>query len=793
MALLDDVRAAARSLRRSPALCALAVSILALSMAGTTVLFGIVELTLLRPLPFAQEERLVRIHEGVAAPDGSVDAVNLRSAHVLALEGAVRSLEGVSAQSNRGLVLGAGAGAERVRGALLAPQALQVLGVTPEAGRAFDAEEERIGEPSQAALIGDSLARRLFGHASAALGKDVLLDGVTRHVVGVLPARYRFPWDAEVWLPQRIDPAAGSDYAVFARLGRGVSLAQARAELQSLAQRMPGEGSRYRLIADPLRKSLADGEERVAIALLGVVAAFLVLACVNVATLLLARSAARAKELAVRAALGASRARQVRQIFFETLFLSIGGALLGGWLALLLFPQALRLVPQNFTQQLGLSELKPDPLVLGFTFAVILAAALAAGLGPALQTGRIDLLTTLKDGGGAGRSRAARRPLQAMVVLQMALAFALLTGALAAVDGLRRAAGQNLGFDSRGLWLVRIELPEARYASAQKRVQFAADLQERARTVPGVLSAGVTTVDPVAGGTWSAPLIAFGEDESQAHSVNHRLIEPGLLSAMRIPLLRGRDFGPQDSAGTERVAIVSQRLAHRLWPGAEAIGQRLRVARAAREWATVVGVAGDVRDAGELKEAWYLPYAQNAESYAALSVDLMVRAEQFPEAALRSQVAALDGLLAIDEIATLDSLRDHELARPRFGAAAAALFALFGLLLAALGTYGVLSFAVAQETAEIGLRRALGATSAGVLRLVLGRAAAMALVGLSAGFALGFGLQHALASSLAEVQPGSPLLFALAAAALFSIAQVAALVPALRATSVAPSVALRAQ
>jgi predicted permease len=790
--ILEDLRAAARSLRRSPGLCALAIAILAASMAGTTALFGIVELTLLRPLPFAHEEELVRVHEGVAAPDGSIDLVNVRGAHVLELERAARTFS-VSAQSNRGLVLGVGPGAERVRGALLAPRALQVVGMTPAAGRAFDAEEERIGEASQAALVSDSLARRLFGAPRAALGKEVLLDGVKRHVVGVLPAGYRFPWDAEVWLPVQISPASSEDYAVFARLAPGVKLAQARAELAALAQRMPGEGARYRLQADPLRKSLADGEERVAIALLGIVGAFLLLACVNVATLLLARSAARAKELAVRAALGASRARQLRQLFFETLLLSVAGGLVGGWLALLLFPEALSLVPQNFSAQLGLSELRPDPLVLAFTFGVILLAALAAGLGPAVQTGRIDLLHTLKDGGGAGRSRAARRSLQGMVVLQMALAFALLSGALAALDGFRRLSSQNLGFDVAGVWLVHLELPEARYADGPKRAQFAASLQERARALPGVTSAAVTTVNPVAGGTWSAPVIRFGDDESQAHSINHRLIEPGLLETLRIPLLRGRDIGPQDVAGAERVALVSERLARRLWPSAEAVGQRLRVARSGAEWATVVGVVGDTRDHGDLSEAWYLPYAQNAGSYAALSVHLMLRVQPLPQAAVRSEIAALDGLLAIDEIATLDSLRDHELARPRFGAGAAALFALFGLLVAALGTYGVLSFVVAQDTAEIGLRQALGSTSAGVLRLVLGRAAGMALVGLAVGGALGFGLQQMLASQLAEVQPGRPLLFAAAAALLFGISQLAALIPALRATSVAPSVALRAQ
>jgi putative ABC transport system permease protein len=481
----------------------------------------------------------------------------------------------------------------------------------------------------------------------------------------------------------------------------------------------------------------------------------------------------------------------LRQVFFETLLLALSGGGLGAWFAMLLWPQVARLVPQNFNVQLGLSELRPDPEVLAFTFGVCLLAALGAGLAPALHARRTDLLRVLKDGGGAGRSRAAQRPLHALAAGQMALAFALLCGAGAVVDGFRKLSAQGVGFDPAGLWLVRIELPEARYAEPVRRVNFTAALQARVQSLPGIQSAGITTVDPLAGGTWSAAVVSFGEDEARAHSVNHRLVTPGLLAAMRIPLLRGRDIATGDGPSAEGVAMVSERLARRLWPAGEALGQRLRDARPGSPWMTVVGVAGNVRDEGDLQETWYLSYAQHANTFAALSVQLMVRAGALPEAALRGEVAALDGLLAVDEITALETQREHTLSRPRFGAGAVSLFAAFGLLLAALGTYGVVSFTLSQQTAELGLRLALGSTAAGVLRLVLRRVAVLAFAGLGLGAVLAGVLQQALRSQLTNVQASQPLLFAAAAAVLFGVALLAALVPALRAMSIEPAEALR--
>jgi predicted permease len=483
--------------------------------------------------------------------------------------------------------------------------------------------------------------------------------------------------------------------------------------------------------------------------LLGVLGAFLLLACANDATLLLARSTARAKELAVRAALGATRGRILRQLLAETSLLALGGGAAALALTLFLEPSLMTLVPANLSGQLGLSGLRLDPRVLGFTLAISLLAALAAGLAPALHASRPALAAVLRDGGGAGRSAAAQRPLRALVVGQIALAFTLLTGAGLVIEDFRLLARSELGFQAGGLWMARIELPPERYAGAAERLAFAGKLRRGAEAIPGVEAAGLTSVNPLAGATWSASAIALGQEEGATQDVNHRLITPGLLAAMRIPLLRGRDVSDADAAGAERVVIVSRHLAFRLWPGGAAVGKKIRSARPGAPWMTVVAIAGDVRDQGDLADTWYLPWAQNAGSGAAATIHLM-------------------------------------------RAGAVALFAAFGLLLAALGTYGVVSFTMAQRTAEIGLRLALGAEQASIQRLVLGQTLLLACAGVGSGLVAALALHGVLRSRLVEVQGAHPLLYAAVALLLLLVALAAAALPARRASAIEPAEALRA-
>jgi putative ABC transport system permease protein len=795
--LLDDFRSALRSLRRSPGVALAAVGTLAFGIGGLCAIFGVLDLTLLRPLPVAHEEQLLRIREGVRQPDGTVDAVNISGAHFNELAAQARTLSALTAQSARSMALTEGDVPQHVEAALLSPGSLRTLGIQVRAGRAFTDDEERLGLSSNVALIGESLARARFGDASGALGREIALEGQSRRIVGVLPAWFRFPYYAEVWLPVVPSAAAADDYAVFGRMAPGVSIAQVRAELDAIARRMPGRVpgtfAGYVLQATSMRESLIDGEHKVALALFGVLGAFLLLACANVATLLLARSAARRKEIAVRAALGATRARQIRQLLLEAAIVALAGAALGIWIAVVAAPAAIQLAPANLTRQLGLDELRLDWRVLSFTLCCGVLAALVAGVAPALQASRPDLTEVLKEGGGAGSSAQSHRPLHALVVAQTALAFALLVGGGLVIEDFRSLSRNSTGFEPHHLIAAQITLPEQRYADAQRRLAFVSELQRSAAALPGVEAAAITSVNPFGGGTWSAPMLAMGDDEAAVRSVNHRLITPGLFAAMRIPLLRGRDVTWADGPAAERIAIVSSHLARRLWPEGDALQKQVRLARAGAPWLTVVGVAGDVLDEGDLRDTWYLPYAQNAASGAAEWFYLMVRSPlQDLELPLRRTVAGIDPQLAADRVAAMDSIRSEALTRPRVGALAVTLFAAFGLLLAALGTFGVTSFTIAQRRREIGVRMALGATAPRIVALVLRRGLGLALAGESIGIVAALVLDGALRSHLTALTGAQTWIYAAVGVLLLVSAAAAALVPARRASSVDPAEVMRA-
>lgn len=793
---LHDLRGAIRSLRRSPGVALAAIATLAVGIGGLCALFAVVDLTLLRPLPIAHEEEMLRLREGVRQPDGTVDSVNVVGPHFQEIAAQTRTLSALVAMSARAVALTGGDVPLHVEAATVSPHALQTLGIPLIAGRAFTDAEEQLGASSPAVLIGESLARAHFGDASTAPGREIVLDGRSRQVIGVLPAWFRFPYHAQAWLPVVPSASSADDYAVFARMAPGVSLAQVQAELNAIAQRMParvpGTFPGYTLIATAMRESLVDGEHRVALAMLGVLGAFLLLACANVATLLLARSAARRKEIALRAALGATRARQIRQLLLEASLVAVAGAALGTLLAMAAAPAAVQLAPGNLTRQLGLADLRLDWRVLSFALGCCVLAALAAGVAPALQASRPDLNDVLKEGAGAGSSRKSHRPLHLLTIAQTALAFALLTGGGLIVEDFRALSLKPAGFEPHQLIAAEITLPEQRYANGPRRAAFVADLQSSAATLPGVEAAAITSVNPFGGGTWSAPMLALRQDESQARSVNHRLITPGLLAAMRIPLLRGRDFSAADAAGATPVVIVSSRLARRLWPGGDALHEQVRSARAGSPALTVVGVAGDVLDDGDLRETWYLPYAQKADTGAAETFWLLVRSPARDlERPLRRLVASIDPQLAIDRIVPMDSMRADALVRPRLGALAVGLFSAFGLLLAALGTFGVISFTMAQRRREMGVRLALGATALRIAALVLRRALSLAVAGQCIGAIAALALHATLRDHLTAVTGAQPLLYAAVALLLTLAASGAASIAARRSSSVDPAEVMR--
>ena len=580
---LQDLRTAARSLRRTPGATLAAIATLALGIGGLCAIRGGRRL-LLRPLPVAHEEEMVRLREGVLdSPTAHVDSVNIVGPHFQEIAAQARTLSALTAMSARAVALTGGDVPQHVEAAMLSPRSLQILGIQLRAGRPFTEAEEQLGTSAGVALIGEALARARFGtrrRPSTVRSPSTDSRGESSASCPPVP----FSYDAEVWLPVVPSSASADDYAVFARMAHGMTLAQVGAELDAIARRMParvpGTFPGYVLTAMPMRESLVDGEQKVAVALLGVLGAFLLLACANVATLLLARTAARRKELALRAALGATRAREIRQLLLEAALIAVTGAALGIWIAMIASPAVIQLAPGNLTQQLGLADLRLDWRVLSFALGCGVLAALGAGIAPALQASRPDLNEVLNEGGSAGSSAKSHRALQRSVIAQTALAFALLTGGGLVIEDFRNLSRSPTGFAPEHLVSAQITLPDPRYRDASRRAAFVAELQRQVAAVPGVEAAAIDLGEPVRRRHLERADAGDGRGRSSARSVNHRLITPGLLATMRIPLLRGREFTTRRRAvgregGDRERPSRAQALARRRCP-AEAGAQRAR-------------------------------------------------------------------------------------------------------------------------------------------------------------------------------------------------------------------------
>ena len=622
-----------------------------------------------------------------------------------------------------------------------------------------------------------------------------------------MPAGFRFPYEADVWVPHTVDPAdRGRDYAVFARLRNGVSGGQARAALTATSGRIrqvyPDTLKGYAVGVRTLRENLVDNQAGTTFALLSIVGFLLLLACVNVATLLMARAVSRRKEFLVRAALGASRFRQVRQMLTETSALALLGGSAGVVLAIWSAGFTGALIPADISVQLGVASPDIDVRVLLVSLVVTLVAGVAVGVAPAFG-GALDAAKALNEGGRSMRADGAgsRRVLNGFVIGQTALALVLLAGAGLMLQTLHRLQHRDLGFVAPGLLTMEMTPSPATHPRDEGRARLLRRIQEEIATVPGVTAAGATTVNPLGGTSWGAPIAIEGKGSGAAdtYNINHRLVTPELLGAMGIPLMRGRGFTWADDASHAPVAIVSERLAMRFWPGADAIGKRLRMARPNAPWLTVVGIAANVRDArdpGDPEETWYLPYAQNATGRAGDEIHLMIRANGDPESAsgaVRAAVQRVDPALAVYHVTAMDRYYSESLQRERLGAMVTAAFGGFGLLLAALGVYGVMAFAVVERIPEIGMRMALGADRKSILGLILGRGARLSAIGLVVGASIAAVVNRVLAGFLPEIHTLEPLVLAGAAMVLLLVSLLASYVPARRATTVDPLTALRSE
>ncbi len=803
--LWQDLRYAMRLLRRTPRNSAIAVTILALGIGANTAMFSAVNHVLLRPLPFPDPDRLVRVRDAVIGADGAPHPSNMWPRELAIVRESHDLFDGVIGLGSNNMTLIGGGAPERVSVVAQTAGNAQTVNAQPALGRPFSQDEERRGVSSGVAIVSDSLWRTRFGGSPSVLGTTIRLDDRAFAIVGVMPPLYAFPYEAQVWVPTSLDAADRThDFAVFARLRPGMTIAQVRAALPAVAARIraayPDTLPSFTFEVMSIQENLSGNQTGPLRALATIVGFLLLTACVNVATLLLARSVTRRPEFAVRAVLGASQARHLRQLLAESFVLAALGCAAGILIAQWLSVFAATLIPSVLSGQLGMAALQTDWRVAAFAIGVSLASAGIAAVVPAFGSWRVHARAALADGGRSATRGTGGRVLALMVIAETALTLVLVAGAGLMIQNFLRLRSQPLGFDAGGLLTLELTPSPGAYAPGPPRTAPVRRLLDETRRLPGV-AAGVTTVNPLGDGTWTAPVVseeAFQRDRNVVIDVNNRLISPGLLEAMGIPLLRGRAFGDQDHDRSPGVAIVSQQMARRFWPNEDALGKRIRVSRPGSDWATVVGIAGNVSDAhdpGVPIETWYLPYAQQADRPAGESVYLMVRAASGDPLTLLPAVEGaiwrVDKTLAPFHVAAMDAYYSHSIERERLGATFMLALALFGLALAALGVYGVMAFTVVRRTSEIGIRLALGGQRRDILRIVVGRSLALIGAGIVCGAAGAVVLNRVLASVLTEVGAiDAPVL--VGSAVLIAVAAVAAcLVPALRATRMDPAIALR--
>jgi len=799
--LLQDFRYALRTLAKSPGFTAVVVLTLALGIGANTAIFSVVNGVLLTSLPYKDPSRLVVVWESKGTSNHNV----VNPANYMDWHDRATSFSGLALLSWTGITF-TGDQVEEVQGRSVTPDFFGVVGATPLLGRTFNAEESRPNSP-RVIVLSEALWRRRFGADRAIVERAVPVAGGTARVVGVMPASFRpMPLGHEqYWEPMRLDwsnRAFTGRYAMaLGRLKDGVTVERAQTEMSRIARQLesdnPDFDTGWGATVVPLMEQVVGGSRRTILIVLGAVSLVLLIACANVANLMLARAASRERELAVRAALGAPRWRLVRQALVESVMLALAGGaagvLLASWGVHLLVRAAPPEVPR-------IADIRLDLTVLAVTALVSMAAGVLFGLPAALS--RSD--AAIQDLHAATTRTTAGVPAVrlrgALVIAQMSLAIVLLVGAGLLVRSLRRLIAVDPGFDPVNLSAVTITLPPPAYPDSLRRVAFYERLLERVRTMPGVQSAGIISWLPMTPGNASTTLTVVGRPEpapGQASAAAIRLVDPGYFAAMRIPLKRGRSLAPSDRIGSAPVAVISEAMARKLWPGEDPIGQHVKV-----EWwhptasVEIVGVVADSRHDGldaEFAPTLFYPFAQESRQ---IRMSLVLRST-LPPATLtrmvRAAVSEMDKDVPVADAVTMYHHIAEMMADRRYPAFVLGLFAALALALAAVGIYGVLSYTVGQRTREIGVRVALGARPADVLRTVLGGGlrltlSGVALGGVAAGLAAG-----ALGKLLYGVHPLDPVTFVIVPLVLVAVALLAMAAPARRAARVDPMVALRSE
>jgi putative ABC transport system permease protein len=802
--LLQDLRYGARMLFRQPAFTLIAVLMLGLGIGANTAIFSVINSALLRPLPYPQAERIVHLWETNRSQNVLTSTVSPLCFADWREQS--KSFESISAYRYARLALTGGGEPERIIGIAASAGFFEALGVTPLLGRGFTAEEDKPGNNRVVVLSHDLWQRRFAGDKNL-LGQTIMLDSQQHTVIGVMPPKFRYPDSAELWMPLALDLSRFSrgSHFLFAigRLKPGVTPAAAQAELDVIAgnleKQYPNNNKGVGINLVPLHDQVVGKDLRLRLwVLLAAVGLVLLIACVNVANLQLARAVARHRETAIRSALGAGQGRLVRQFLTESLLLAVLGGLAGlllskwgvDWLAVV----ARKQFPQ-------LPEIGLDNRVLGFTLLVSLLTGVIFGLAPALQAVRVNVQTALKESGpSATGQRQGLRSL--LVVSEVALAVVLLVGAGLLINSFFRLQRVNPGFNPENLLTLNIALPNAKYGTPHQQVAFFQQTLQRIAALPGVQAAGAVNDLPFSGSRSRSSFSIDGRTQqpNESWDADARLISPDYFRAMGMQLSAGRAFTGRDEKDGPGVVIINQTMARRFWPNADPLGKRLTIGMGQEQQLygkapsrEIVGIVGDLKHqdlTGANEPEMYVPYQQASSPVMSLVVRGRGDSSKLTNA-IRGAVREVDREQPISSVLLMEERLARAVATERLNTFLLALFAAVALLLAASGIYGVMAYTVTQSTRELGIRMALGAQQQDVLKLVLGQGLLLTAIGLAVGVAASFALTHLMRGLLFGITPTDPLVFSSAPLLLTLVALLACYVPARRATKVDPIIALR--
>src|SRR5262245_47926393 len=803
--LLQDLRFGARMLLKSPGFTAIAVITLALGIGANTAIFSVVNAVLLRPLPYPDPAALVRIYEKETDTAIRSERLEVAPANFLDWQRQSRTLVGIAAWGQGEQALASQDLADTVVAAFVSYNFFSVLGVRPLWGRVFTPEEDR-PDHDEVALLGYGLWQRRFGGDPNIVGQRVNLDGAQYAVVGIMPAGFQYPRGAEIWTPLSLNAnqtqmREAHFLQVIARRRPDASLAQVGSEMEtiadSLARQYPATNKNWTVNVVPLLEDEVGQVRTTMLMLMCAVGLVLLIACANVSSLLIARGATRRTEITIRSALGASRWRIVRQLLTESAMLACLGGGLGLFLALWGTDALLALSPSEIPR---METARVDLYALGFTLAVTVLAGLIFGLLPALQASRINLHESLKEGGRSASSASAqKRIFGALVVSEIALALIVLAGAGLLLNSFLRLLRVDIGIQTSNLLTVEVNLPSARYSGADYRAQrlnFYGEVIERIGGLPGVASVGAIDSLPLGGDQrgWSFRKEGQTLAPSERPVAGFQVATTDYFRAMGIQIRRGRAFTESDREGAQQVAIVNESFARHFYPNEDSLGRRI-IIRNRQEASEIVGVVNDIRHFGPDKAPGpeiYVPYNQLVVG----AVPLVVRTKSEPEAligAVRREIRAVDREVAIGKVRTMTQMMSSTLAERRFALLLLGAFAAVALSLAAIGVYGVMAYAVTQRAREIGIRMALGARAADVLRLIIKQGLSLALIGVVIGLAGAFALTRLMKDLLFGLSATDPLTFIVIALLLTFSMLLACWIPSRRAMKVDPIVVLHCE